>query len=426
MTDLGVRPECTVEAVSTGRGRLVAKVFADGVRREVIEDNVNQVDFIIGNNFTICGSDGYYESFSNLDFAIRYTLVPERKRPIPRAVLDSRRTDRPMRVLNSNASVDSLVREYLPAHLQYLESTFLGHERKLAAEIRLLDCLQDNSRLHELYMLSQFSGLRGAVALGYPKCFLLDSFGQQGVISQCKNGTVNFTAVLTCGMQPIFGNYTVAKDGLGLYPFSSCYWPNNAVRFGDKIFEYRENEWKEIQVTQNAQQAHATLNFSEIYDTSASVMGEFLQSNPAKLFNILSEVTGLMQEHNAETMGDLFQRTSLKPVNSSISSVLSTLKTTALSVIGIAVVGGTAFAVLKYTPLLVCLCAYFRRKRTTAPSSREERVIFRQPESVEMLSQLAVGQSSRRNNDPQNEEIEMQETNDRVRSKLQKPRKTAS
>ena len=195
------------------------------------------MDFVLGDNVALCGDEGYWAIFTNGDFARKLSIVSERKRPIPRAIMDAHKFSRILKLPRPNASADSIIREFLPAHLQYLEATFLGHERRLATEIRILDCLQDNSRLHELFLLSQFSGLRAAVALGYPPCFLLNSFGEQGVISKCQNITVDFSARLTkCGYQPISGNYTVGKDGLSLYPFSSCYWQNNMVRFGDRIF----------------------------------------------------------------------------------------------------------------------------------------------------------------------------------------------
>ena len=211
--------------------------LSEGVIRPAIEDNINQVDFVLGDNVTVCGDSGYYSTMTNVDFVVKYSIIQERPRPIPRAILDTKKFGRSLVMVPNHSSVDSAIRKLIPAHLQYLESALLGHERKLASEIRVLDCYQDNSRLHELYLLSQFMGIRAAAAVGYPKRFLLNSFGEQGFISRCTNLTADFSAILTkCGYQPSTGNFTIAKDGMSLYPFSPCYWQNGMVRFGEVIF----------------------------------------------------------------------------------------------------------------------------------------------------------------------------------------------
>ena len=78
-----------------------------------------------------------------------------------------------------------------------------------------------------------------------------------------QNVTVEFSAIVAkCGVQPIYNNFNMCKDGFTLYPFTTCYLKGGVVRFSNKLFEYRNNEWQEPFATQAAQAMHMNLDFN--------------------------------------------------------------------------------------------------------------------------------------------------------------------
>ena len=109
------------------------------------------------------------------------------------------------------------------------------------------------------------------------------------------------------------------------------------------------------------------LDFKFFADNTGLLAGQLFQNSPNRLFNILSEVTGLMNEHNVETIGDLFHKTSVQPTSSSVSNVADYLKTSTLSTVGVGIFISVVILVLKYTPLLACLYSLTRRPQTAAP-----------------------------------------------------------
>ena len=166
-----------------------------------------------------------------------------------------------------------------------------------------------------------------------------------------------------CGVQPFFQNFTIGKDGYTLYPFSPCYWKGGIVLFNTRLYEHRNNEWQELQSTQFAQAVHMNLDFKYFTDKTSSLAGELFESNPTQLFNLLSEVTALLDENEAESIGDLFHRTTVEPTKTSLNSISSTFKTTLLTMVVTGLTVSIGVVILKYTPLMICLYGILRRNR---------------------------------------------------------------
>ena len=81
------------------------------------------------------------------------------------------------------------------------------------------------------------------------------------------------------------------------------------------------------------------------------------------MFNPLSEVTALLDENEAESIGDLFHRTTVKPTETSLNSISSTFKTILFTMVLTGLVVSVSVVLLKYTPLLICLYRFLRRNR---------------------------------------------------------------
>ena len=76
---------------------------------------------MLRDNVTVCGDSNYY--MTNVDFVVKYSIIQERQRPIPRAILDTKKLGRSLVMVPNHSSVDSAITKLIPAHL---ESTFLG------------------------------------------------------------------------------------------------------------------------------------------------------------------------------------------------------------------------------------------------------------------------------------------------------------
>ena len=369
----------------------VASIFnASGTER--LRDPKYQVDFVIGSQVSAC-SNTFYTVVGDHELAVQYDRIPPTLEPLrPK---DQHRLDSLTAKYRDHVMVGTYL-DVLGHHTQYVEDTFSIQLNKLGREVGFLDCLIETARVERVQVLSQFSGVLAAEALGFQDCHSLKSFGRTGLLYKCEPTQVTFTTFQDrCGPQPVYRNFTIAKDGRTLVPLTPCAWKDGIVNFGGTVHQYRDNNWVPVTPSIVAKSAQLQTSFNFTTDQFDRYSSLFPAEDSSNLFQLFGELDGLLTDGSFSTITEFTDSRKETATASIFTTILHYVKWGCITVSTIVIVGLVAYVVFKYTNLLSMCCTgyqllvsairrFFATKPTAPQGTPETTVIYQNPETVRL------------------------------------------
>ena len=299
----GKSKTCEYSQISEGIGQLFP-ADADTGQPDRLRDAVNQLDFSLGNQTTLCGKSSVFRVQDDDNVFIQYTdlLHSDLSRGAPKfPQIDFNRTDR----------AGYLLHFHTRAHFQFYESLNVDRFNQLADHLHQKDCEMSELKKRLLVVVSRFSSVRAAQMVNQPECYGLVSYGPTGILSRCKKVNVTFCAVSSrCGFQPVTpDNFTIDKDGKTLKAYSPCYWQDSFANFDGVVHEYDTitKDWKPVKPTFTSSRIRWRSHFNATVDHEDPRETLALLDDPSAAMSLLGELSALVYDKGAESVGDFLQ-----------------------------------------------------------------------------------------------------------------------
>ena len=148
--------------VSSGVAELAREsVSINGTEKLMVKlsDGIKQVDFILGDLVTPCGNLSAFSVVGEPDVLVAYE---DAKGPLTAA--------KPTGFEVHFYDQETNARTLLPAHFQYYDDKNAHNFNRLAAKLQVLDCQLEQDKFQRIQMLSIFSPVLAAKAMGFPEC----------------------------------------------------------------------------------------------------------------------------------------------------------------------------------------------------------------------------------------------------------------
>ena len=248
-------------------------------------------------------------------------------------------------------------------HSQWIRSTLVDHENLIVDASNKLDCRVDQLKVFELIVLSRFSGILAARAFGLQSCQSMETFERHAVIRQCRTVSAEFVVAGTrCGAQPKFENFTIARDGWTLVPFTPCYWQSAVVNFNGEAYSARDGLRVWEKPVREAKHKVLLAKFRQSVDLSGSLLTAGLEREHSWQFHLLSELAGSLDENGVSSVGEVVESVARAGKVPAIVVWLRALKWTQFAVIGTAMLAGVVYFIVRFrTPIMMLIGGIFRR-----------------------------------------------------------------
>jgi len=224
-------------------------------------------------------------------------------------------------------------------HYQWAADLFAEQLNHVAEDVSILDCRSDRARMERALLLSYQSPVLAAKSLDLDECHHILSFGETALLSKCQVASVIFSAKEDqCGFQPVFGNFTISKDGKTLRLGSACYWQNGVVNFEGAPFEFKEGKWQMINPTSAVKLARLDAHVSITVDKFSVMFPDDDEAIAPLVFEMLGELQGMVAETGSDSFTEFADVTKEAVGLTWLSKLQTVLKFAAITAaVGVAV-----------------------------------------------------------------------------------------